>query len=311
MTYARALRVSGMLAACGTLLLGCTDGSDGGRGGRATAAGSVAPSAGGSTSAPASGSASASASGSGSGSGDPAKQPRTAAQAEALIGKVMAGPDLFGTGVRKANPYERDPAQMAVLGEDCLWRLERRPADVLATRTRRFEVPASAKKGPVRLTATVTVHRSALDASWQQAGMLQEALACDEQTQRQGERLTGLVSLSLARGEGNNVSADDMLLESGECVSDTNGGPYPYWWQQALQGPVVSGTSVCGGRGWTEAELSALFDDVLPTMLLRVENELGLPHDTGGKRTSASPGASGTAATEPGAKDSPSTKEGS
>ena len=219
--------------------------------------------------------------------------------------------------MREATPYERDPSRVAVLGSDCLWRLEPLPADVLATRTRRFEVPASAKRGPVRLTATVTVHRSALDASWQQAGMLQEALACDKQTQRQGERLTGLVSLSLAYGEGNNLSADDSLLETGKCVSDTNGGPYPYWWQQMLLGPVVTSTSVCGGRGWTEDELTALFDHVLPAMLLRAQEEVGPPDASGGAGTGVPPSPSGTAGTEPDVKDAtgapaPSaTKEGS
>jgi hypothetical protein len=298
-TYARTLRASGALAACGTLLLGCTNGSDG-SGGGSTAAGSRAPAASGSASPSAGASRGATAD---TGTADPVRLPTTAAQARALIGRVVAGPELYGTGVRAATPYERDPSRVAVLGEDCRWRLEPLPADVLATLTRRFEVPARAKKGLVRLTATVTVHRTALDASWQQAEMLREALACEEQTLREGERLTGLVSLALAHGEGNNVNSDDSLLETGECVSDTNGGPYPYRWQQVLQGPVVTSASMCGGRGWTDAELDALYDHVLPTMLLRVQEEVGPPGGSG-KGKGASPGASGTASAGSGAKDS-------
>lgn len=296
--------MSGVLAACGTLLLGCTDGSGGGHGGRSPSAGATAPPAasGSAASAGAPPGATASA-GSTAGTRSAGSAPKTTAEAEKLIAKVIPGPELYGTGVRRAAPYERDPSRVAVLGKDCLWRLEPLPGDVLASRTRRFEVPASAGRGPVRLTATVTVHRSALAASWRQAGMLQEALACEEQTQREGERLTGLSSLSLAYGEGNNVNADDSLLETGSCVSDTDGGPYPYWWQQMQLGPVVTSTSVCGGRGWTEAELTALFDRVLPTMLVRVQEEVGPPGGSGSGGADTSPGPSGTAATTPGVKD--------
>lgn len=119
-------------------------------------------------------------------------------------------------------------------------------------------MPTVGGKGAVRLSATVTVHPTALDASWEQVRMLEGDLDCTEQTQRPGERLTGLQSLSFARGEGGDTSGDDLLLETGQCVSDTCGGPYPYWWQQAVLGPVVTGTSVCGGRGRSEQELNSL-----------------------------------------------------
>jgi len=260
--YARALRVGGVVA-CGGLLLGCTSG--GGRGGGGSASPSV-PS--GTARAP---------SASATPEMDPAREPKTATQAQALIEQVISGPELFGTGVQRATPYESDPGQWAVLGDDCLWRLKPLPGDALATLTRHFEVPAAGGKGAVRLSATVTVHRTALDASWEQARMLEEDLDCTEQTQRPGERLTGLQSLSFARGEGGNTSGDDLLLETGQCVSDTRGGPYPYWWQQAVLGSVVAGTSVCGGRGRSEQELNSLVVEVLPRMLLRVEQEIGRP----------------------------------
>ncbi|MGX9889252.1 hypothetical protein [Streptomyces sp. NPDC002276] len=258
MAYAGALRVGGVVAACSGLLLGCTGG------------GSASPPT------PSGTNPSATAStASATPETDPAREPKTATQAQALIQRVISGPELFGTGVERATPYESDPGQWAVLGDDCLWRLEPLPGDALATLTRHFEVPATGGKGAVRLSATVTVHRTALDASWEQARMLEEDLDCTEQTQRPGERLTGLQSLSFARGEGGNTSGDDLLLETGQCLSDTRGGPYPYWWQQAVLGSVVAGTSVCGGRGRSEQELNSLVAEVLPRMLLRVQEETG------------------------------------
>ncbi|WP_427924891.1 hypothetical protein [Streptomyces sp. cg40] len=258
MAYARALRVGGAVAACGGLLLGCTGGGGGGSASPPTASGTAR-----------------SAAASATPEMDPAREPKTATQAQTLIERVISGPELFGTGVKRATPYESEPGQWAVLGDDCVWRLEPLPGDALATLTRHFEVPAAGGKGAVRLSATVTVHRTALDASWEQARMLEEDLDCTEQTQRPGERLTGLQSLSFARGEGGNTSGDDLLLETGQCVSDTRGGPYPYWWQQAVLVSVVAGTSVCGGRGRSEQELNSLVAEVLPRMLLRVQQEIG------------------------------------
>ncbi|XUL85718.1 hypothetical protein ACQ86D_02610 [Streptomyces galilaeus] len=263
MAYARALRFGGAVAACGGLLLGCTGGGGGG--------------AGGSASPPTASGTARSAAASAAPEMDPAREPKTATQAQTLIERVISGPELFGTGVKRATPYESEPGQWAVLGDDCVWRLEPLPGDALATLTRHFEVPAAGGKGAVRLSATVTVHRTALDASWEQARMLEEDLDCTEQTQRPGERLTGLQSLSFARGEGGNTSGDDLLLETGQCVSDTRGGPYPYWWQQAVLGSVVAGTSVCGGRGRSEQELNSLVAEVLPRMLLRVQQEIESP----------------------------------
>ncbi|MFJ9629518.1 hypothetical protein ACIRU8_17605 [Streptomyces sp. NPDC101175] len=283
MAYARALRVGGAVAACGCLLLGCTGGGDGG---------SASPSAvasGGTRSATASASTGSQSAASAAPEVDPAREPKTSARARALVERVISGPELFGTGVERATPYESDPGQWAVLGDDCLWRLEPLPGDALATLTRHFEVPAGGGKGAVRLSATVTVHRTALDASWEQARMLEEDLDCTEQTQRPGERLTGLQSLSFARGEGGNTSGDDLLLETGQCVSDTRGGPYPYWWQQAVLGSVVAGTSVCGGKGRSQDELNSLVAEVLPRMLLRVQQEIG---STGGSATGTKGGGS-------------------
>lgn len=281
MAYARALRVGGVAAVFGGLLLGCT-GGDGGSASPPTSSPGTARSS--TADLPPTASATPAT--------DPSREPKTAAQARALVQRVISGPELFGTGVVRATPYESDPARWAVLGDDCLWRLRPLPDDALATLTRHFEVPASGAKGAVRLSATVTVHRTALDASWEQARMLEEDLDCTEQTQRPGERLTGLQSLSFARGEGGNTSGDDLLLETGQCVSDTHGGPYPYWWQQAVLGSVVSGTSVCGGRGRSQEELNSLVAEVLPRMLLRVQQEIG----SSGGSASGAPSASASGA---------------
>lgn len=282
MAYARELRVGGVVATCGALLLGCT----GGEGGSASPPTASGASRSGTATADPQPAASATT------EMDPGKEPKTTAQARALIERVISGPELFGAGVVRATPYESDPARWAVLGDDCLWRLQPLTGDTLATLTRHFEVPAAGAKGAVRLSATVTVHRTALDASWEQARMLEEDLDCTEQTQRPGERLTALASLSFARGEGGNSTSDDLLLETGQCVGDTRGGPYPYWWQQAVLGSVVVGSSVCGGKGRSDQELNSLAEQVLPRMLLRVEQEIGPSTGSGG--ASASPSASGT-----------------
>lgn len=62
--------------------------------------------------------------------------------------------------------------------------------------------------------------------------------------------------------------------------------------QQAVLGSVVSGTSVCGGRGRSEEELNSLVAEVLPRMLLRVEQEIG--RSGGSAAGEPSPSGSGT-----------------
>ncbi|MEU3251882.1 hypothetical protein [Streptomyces sp. NPDC006997] len=273
MEHARVLGVCCALAVCGALTAGCTDG-DGGRGGSSGAA---------------SGSPRASASAAPGAEAeprpvtaptveaDPAKLPGTADEARTLIRKVLGGPEMFGSKAVRGTPYESDPSRWAVLGEDCVWQREELPDDVLATLTRHYAVPAAGRKGEARMSATVTVHRTALDAAWEQAGMLEEALGCEEQTLSEGERLTGLTSQAQAGGEGANNHSDDMLYETGACVSDTRGGPYPYWWNQLQLGPVVVSTSVCGGRGQDEEELNALAGTAGPMMMVRVQDAIGRP----------------------------------
>lgn len=207
---------------------------------------------------------------------DPSKQPHTAAEARALVRKVIADPDFFGAGTVPATPYESDPDTWAVLGEDCAWQRRSLPKDVLATLTRHFDVPLEGTEVPARFSTTVTVHRTALDAAWEQAGMLEEAVACPDQTLRPGERLTGLSSVAVAWGENANTTSDDSLSETGTCVSDTRGGPYHYAWTQSVFGSVVVSTSLCGGEGATANEA-----DVMVRMLLRVQEAIGSPSGAG------------------------------
>ncbi|MER5789798.1 hypothetical protein [Streptomyces sp. NPDC001980] len=273
---------------CGLLLVGCTGGESGGD----TETGTAADASAGTDATPTA---------SPTFETDPAKQPRTAAQARALIRKVIAGPELFGQSVVRTTPYESDPSRWALLGDGCAWQLEKLPAGVLATLTRHFEVPAGGGKGLVRLSATITVHRTVLDAAWEQAGMLEESLGCQEELLRPGERLTELSSTAYARGEGHNEYSDESLEETGLCVSDSHGGPYPYKYDQATLGPVVVSTSVCGGRGREPDDLWALVQRALPKMLLSVKDEIGSPAGSGS--ASPEPGASADEGTStPGTK---------
>ncbi|WP_344295549.1 hypothetical protein [Streptomyces synnematoformans] len=208
---------------------------------------------------------------------DPERVPRTAAQARQLIEDVIVGPKQFGPEAVRATPYESDPARWTVLGENCAWQTEDLPDDVLATRTRYLEVPPADGKGSIRLSATVTVHRTTLDAAWEQARMLEEAVGCPEQTLRAGERLTGLTSMALARGEGANETSDDSLSESGECVSDTRGGPYPYSWYQSTFGPVVVSVSACGGEKRSAEEVGDITVEPLVRMMIEAEDKIAVP----------------------------------
>lgn len=301
MAYARARSVCGIVTVCAALLAGCTDGGGASGGKTARESSPGAGSGGGATRTGASADPDA---GSGGGAlpavsptqrADPSKQPRNAAEATAFVRRTLADPELVGSGAVRATPYESDPRTWAVLGADCAWQRQALPQDVLATLTRHFELPAEGAEEAVRLSTTVTVHRTALDAAWEDAGMLEEAVGCPEQTLRPGERLTDLTSTAVAWGESGNTSSDDSLSESGKCVSDTRGGPYVYSWTQALFGSVVVSASVCGGQKQTLREV-----EVATRMLLRVQTAIGVPSGTG----SASPQPDPAPSTEsPGVKD--------
>lgn len=56
-----------------------------------------------------------------------------------------------------------------MLGKDCTWRQQGLPRNVLASLTRHFESPTAGGKGAMRLSAAGTMHRTPLDAAWEQA----------------------------------------------------------------------------------------------------------------------------------------------
>ncbi|MEV8007525.1 hypothetical protein AB0P10_33360 [Streptomyces parvus] len=203
---------------------------------------------------------------------DPARLPRTRAEARDFIDRVIAGPDSFGPGVVKRSPYESDPATWPVLGEDCVWQ-QRKPApSVLATLTRSFEVPAEAGKGPVRLAAVVTVHRTRQDATWEMAESIEESMRCPTQQLREGEQIGSMVAGALLGGEATQNSSEDSLTELGEYRSSELGGPHRYFWQQAQTLQFTVAVTGKGAKGRTEREIDELVVQAQGAMLARLES---------------------------------------
>lgn len=251
------------------LLAGCSGGAGGDNSGTENR---KAPSAGGGTEA-----------GDGAGASDaptlpepdPARLPTTRAAALDLIGRVIAGPDSFGPGVVKRSPYESGPATWPVLGDDCVWKQEK-PADtVLATRTRSFEVPAAPGKGPIRLAAVVTVHRTREDAAWEMAESIEETMRCPTQQLTADEQIGGMVAGALLGGETGQRNAEDALTETGEYRSAALGGPHHYSWQQAQTYQVTVAVSAKGAEGRTDEEIDALVTEAQAAMLVRLETAVG------------------------------------
>lgn len=275
----RFLRGPGALLACGLLLTACT--SAGGGGSRPPGSAkdaAVTPSAVASSGATSSAGADAVRSDSLPEEADPARTPKSVFAATALVRKVIADPELVGAGAVRATPYESDARTWAVLRDGCVWQREKLPGDVLATLTRYFDAPGGKGEAPMRLSATVTVHRATLDAAWEQSGMLEEAMGCPTQELGGDERLTGLQSSAFAYGEGSNLYADDVLKERGECRGGKRGGASPYRWTQATFGPVVVSASVCGGRAGG-AEQGDPMTDYFIRMLRRAKDAIGRPTD--------------------------------
>ncbi|MGV9453765.1 hypothetical protein [Streptomyces sp. NPDC003635] len=233
---------------------------------------------------------------------DPARTPQTRQAATKLIRQVIAGPELFDSETRRDSPYESDPKTWSVLGDGCVWQREPLPERVLATLTRHFVLPAAQGKGAVRMSVTVTVHPETADAAWEQAGMLEEALSCSEQTLSEGRKLSGLFSNASVWGEAGNNYAEDSLFEMGSCSGPTDGGPYPYQYQQATFGPVVVSMSACAGEGWDARGLLEEVNGPVPRMLLRAEAKIGRPVDgTGSKADPAAHTVPGPAGDTPAA----------
>ncbi|MFD7257759.1 hypothetical protein [Streptomyces sp. NPDC059874] len=278
MTYGRssALRAYGCVAAGLLVLTGCSAGGDGKGGGA-----DRTPSATG-TSAPA-GSAPAASEPAPSGTStaqrilelDESKQPKTRAEARALLARIVIGQEVLGPEVVRSSPFESDPARWPVLGEDCVWRTSRLPEDVLATSTRYFHVPAKEGHGRVQINATVTVHRNRQESGWETANAMEEVLRCPDQRLKAGEELKNLWGAPFSQGEQMNRWTEDAFLESGEYVSSESGGPHPYIWSQGQFGPVTVAVAVKGAEGFTVEALNTLVAEGTGRMFLNAEQELG------------------------------------
>ncbi|MFC8826298.1 hypothetical protein ACFT9I_13215 [Streptomyces sp. NPDC057137] len=204
---------------------------------------------------------------------DENRRPRTRAQALRLARDVAAEPGRWGSGYVKRSPYESDPDSLAVLDGDCVWQREPLPPSVLTSFTRYSELPAKGGKGPIRIAATVVVHREAADAEWEMARTLEEALRCPEQRLSNDERITGLLSAGLPLGAGN-LSSDDVISEHGEYRSDELGGPHYYIWGQNRLGQVTVSVVGKGAEGRTREEIDTAVTEGTGSMLVDVQAEL-------------------------------------
>nr|WSY51810.1 hypothetical protein OG999_17870 [Streptomyces sp. NBC_00886] len=189
------------------------------------------------------------------------RAPRTRAEAVEFVRELNVRPDYFGTGYRKRDPFESDPAEWAVLGEDCLWRREALPDTVLASLTRAYELPAQDGKGPVYVSLTVTVHQDVVAARRDMAGSLEEALRCPEQQLNATDRVSDLFSRVDAFADGRSVISDDDLKEIGDWVAD-GGKAHPFDWYKFRLGPVTVAATARHGAGRTEAEDSTVTADM-------------------------------------------------
>ncbi|WP_306330040.1 hypothetical protein [Streptomyces venezuelae] len=264
----RAGRACCALLAGGLLLAGCSGGGDGGgKPGAAPSASDTKSPSSGATSAPAPTPAGFRF------TPDPARQPKTRADAKRLALAVLAGPDSWGPDYVKGEPYLSVEDAWPVLPANCRWESAGLPSTVLYTVTAHSEVPAAGGKGLVRVTNIVTVHRSVDDADWEMSETLEEALRCPDQTLREGERITGLMSLGNP-SIGLNVTAEDAINELGKYVKDGVKGEHYYGWAQSRIGQVTVAASVRGGPGRGEQDLSTSMAKSLVAMLNRVEAEL-------------------------------------
>ncbi|MFF1507835.1 hypothetical protein [Streptomyces sp. NPDC058326] len=211
---------------------------------------------------------------------DPKRAPKNRADARRIALAVVAGPDAWGPDYVKRTPHLSDPDYWPVLGADCSWETATRPSTVLYSVTAYSEIPARGALGNLRVAATVTVHRTETDADWEMAGTLEEALRCPDQKLRDGERISGLISLGNPFGVGGNYTATDSLGERGRYHSDAVKGEQFYSWYQSRIGQVTVATVVKGAPGYSEEQTSTTAGTVggqvqaLVTMIGRAQDEL-------------------------------------
>ncbi|MFB7252755.1 hypothetical protein [Streptomyces nojiriensis] len=206
---------------------------------------------------------------------DESKQPKTAADARALLGRIIVAEQDLGPEVVRSAPFESGPGRWPVLDESCVWQTEGLPDDVLATSTRHFHIPAKGGRGRVRINATVTVHHNREESGWETARAMEEVLRCPEQKLREGEDLKSLWGGAFYLGEQMNEWTEDAFTETGEYVSEQDGGPYPYTWSQAQFGPVTVAIAAKGAQGVTNDDLTAYVAKGTGQMMVLAKQELG------------------------------------
>ncbi|MFI1396269.1 hypothetical protein [Streptomyces sp. NPDC020681] len=204
---------------------------------------------------------------------DPSRAPKTPADGVRIARAVAAGPELLGPDFVRRTPFETDPATWAVLDTDCVWQRSPLPAGVLASLTRRSELPAEGAKGPMFFATVVTVHRDVSSADWELARSLEEALRCPDQQLSRNERVVGLISQGTTFGAGGNRFAEDSIGEAGDYYNDQGGGPYDYYWDQARIGQVTVAVVGKGGKGRTDQDMNGAIQRAISPMLIRAENE--------------------------------------
>ncbi|MFD0148295.1 hypothetical protein ACFVID_02830 [Streptomyces sp. NPDC127132] len=244
-TYGRALRTGAAVAAGMALLAACSPGDGGGDGKPPRRTPSTS----------ASGTPTPSPTPSGPGvTLDPKKAPRTAADAKRLALAVVAGPDSWGPEYVKRSPFLSAPGSWPVLDANCTWEAGSLPGSVLYSVTSYSEIPAAGGKGVLRVAATVTIHRTESDADWEMAETLEEALRCPDQRLREGERISGLTSVSPLYDDQS--TTDDLVLERGSYLNDAFKKPQFYNWFQTRIGQVSFATVIKGAPGYTEAKIT-------------------------------------------------------
>ncbi|MFI8388996.1 hypothetical protein [Streptomyces sp. NPDC085540] len=206
---------------------------------------------------------------------DESKQPKTAAEARDLLGRSTVAERDLGPEVVRSTPYESGPGRWPVLDESCVWQTEGLPDDVLATSTRHFHIPAGDGRGRVRINATVTVHRNREESGWETARAMEEVLRCPEQKRREGEDLKSLWGGAFYLGEQMNEWTEDAFTETGDYVSEQDGGPYPYTWSQAQFGPVTVAIAAKGAQGVTNDDLTVYVAHGTGQMMIQAKQELG------------------------------------
>ncbi|MEU6928513.1 hypothetical protein [Streptomyces sp. NPDC046385] len=267
------LRTGAVVAAAGVVLLaGCSSGGGGGGGGD----GKPSPRTPGASASGTPGATPAPTPTALDFTPDPKKAPRDTASARRMALAMVAGPDDWGPEYVKRTRYLSDPDYWPVLDANCEWETGTRPPSVLAGVTAYSEIPAAGGKGVLKVAATVTVHRTESDADWEMAGTLEEALRCPDQQLRQGERITGLMSLGVPYGTSNNTYSTDTLLERGSYLDDAFKGTQFYSWMQSRIGQVTVAVVVKGAPGYTEGDVTEAQARANVIMQDRVKKQLGV-----------------------------------